>query len=182
MTWLSSAEALTSSEVRSHTNMGFIIKEQKEALKRHQHLTKRSHSPNHTLGSVCPLVPSSLPSPNIPIHLKVPPASCQAATPWMLQVLFVSGNKQWVIYCVDSLISPWWFWKWQTSSGFQQVPQETNHDTKKDPCTYYTNSGFCSQAVGTMAIGCHAALVPTYRIICYQNCILSHGSSSPQIL
>lgn len=112
VTWLSSAgEALTSPEVRSHTNMAFIIKEQKEALKRHQHLTKSSHSPNHTLGSVYPLVPSSLTSPNIPIRLKVPPASCQAAAPWMLQVLFVSGNKQWVIYSVDSLISPWWFWK-----------------------------------------------------------------------
>ena len=32
---------------------GLIIKELKEALKRHQHLTKRSHSPNHAYTWLC---------------------------------------------------------------------------------------------------------------------------------
>lgn len=94
VTWLSSVEVLTSPEVRSHMNMGLLSRN----WKRHWRGTNTWQKgliaqTTLTLGSMYPLVPSSLLSPNIPICLKAPPASCQAATPSTLQVLFVSGNK-----------------------------------------------------------------------------------------
>lgn len=77
VTWLSWVEVLTSPEVRSHVNMGLLSRN----WKRHWRGTNTWQKgliaqTTLTLGSVYPLVPSSLLSPNIPICLKAPPASC----------------------------------------------------------------------------------------------------------
>lgn len=74
-------------KVRSHMNMGLLSKN----WKRHWRGTNTWQKglivqTILTLGSVYPLVPRSLTSPDI-MCLKAPPASCQAAIPSTLQVL-----------------------------------------------------------------------------------------------